>query len=67
MADSGIRRNGPGPIRNKGRSARGGRAPREPKKPKTAEELDMELDTFMKDDVKAPTSKEAEGDVEMAA
>jgi len=68
---------GGGPIRT-----RGARPPRPgPKKPKTAEELDKELDSFMKDDSKPkPAEKEgetavttsssqtgADGDVEMAS
>ena len=45
-----------GPIRTKSaRTARPG-----PKKPKTAEELDQELDSFMKDDTKASATKTAE-------
>ncbi|KAL6306367.1 hypothetical protein BKA93DRAFT_774322 [Sparassis latifolia] len=65
-------RTGPGPIRTKA-----ARPPRVPKKPKTAAELDMEIDAFMKDDVAPtpaapppppPTSAAApvEEDVEMA-
>ncbi|KAI0942185.1 hypothetical protein AcW1_009512 [Taiwanofungus camphoratus] len=56
-------KSGPGPIRTRNRGA--GRVP---KKPKTQEELDMELDTFMKDDKSAPSpvAAQADGDVEMA-
>ncbi|PCH35308.1 hypothetical protein WOLCODRAFT_139847 [Wolfiporia cocos MD-104 SS10] len=56
------KKNGLGPVRTKAR------APRVPKKPKTAEELDMELDAFMKDDVPAgaPAAAQADKDVEMA-
>ena len=54
---------GPGPIRNKPRAPKAARAP---KKPKTAEELDSELDAFMKDDTQpTPTVPEQAGDVEM--
>jgi len=55
---------GPGPIRT-----RAPRAARVPKVPKTAEELDMEIESFMKDDAKAAPAAPAaavEGDVEMA-
>ena len=67
------RNNGVGPIRSK---PRGGKpAPKEKKAkatPKSAEELDMELDAFMKDDVApaaaAPGSTSAPTeDVEMKA
>ncbi|KAI0676483.1 RNA-binding domain-containing protein [Trametes maxima] len=68
---------GVGPVRTKARggatSARGGRGGRRgPTKPKTAEDLDKELDAFMKDDIvpAQPQSKAAapagEDDVEMA-
>ena len=54
---------GPGPIRNKPRAPK---APRAAKKPKTAEELDSELDAFMKDDTKsAPAVPGHAGDIEM--
>ncbi|KAH9947523.1 hypothetical protein B0H21DRAFT_738382 [Amylocystis lapponica] len=58
------RTSGPGPIRTK---TRGAPAARVPKKPKTAEELDMEIESFMKDDMKAAPrpAAPAEGDVEM--
>ncbi|KAJ3559390.1 hypothetical protein NM688_g378 [Phlebia brevispora] len=55
---------GLGPVRTKGRGAR---APREPKKPKTAQELDMELDAFMKDDAKPATAQNQTEDVEMTS
>ncbi|KZT03810.1 RNA-binding domain-containing protein [Laetiporus sulphureus 93-53] len=63
---------GPGPVRTRARGA--AKPARVPKKAKTAEELDFELDAFMKDDTKpaeapaaAPaTVAEEEGDVEMA-
>ncbi|KAI0356108.1 RNA-binding domain-containing protein [Trametes cingulata] len=66
---------GVGPVRTKARGggagARGGR--KGPTKPKTAEELDKELDAFMKDDIVATPPQPAnaapattEGDVEMA-
>ena len=59
------RSNGAGPIRSK---QRGKPAPREKKvkqTPKSAEELDKELDAFMKDDT-APGPAQTE-DVEMKA
>ncbi|KAI0090132.1 hypothetical protein BDY19DRAFT_938639 [Irpex rosettiformis] len=63
---------GAGPIRNKGHG--GARPAKEPKKPKntpkTAEELDMELDAFMKDDSKPATVQPVQAaqveDVDMA-
>ena len=60
---------GPGPIRTKRRGAKG---PRESKKPKTAEELDKELDAFMKDEMKpngdtSTTENQNGEDVEMAS
>ncbi|KAI0366815.1 RNA-binding domain-containing protein [Pilatotrama ljubarskyi] len=66
---------GVGPVRTKARGGaagvRGGR--KAPAKPKTAEDLDKELDAFMKDEITATPSQPAnagpaatEGDVEMA-
>ncbi|KAI0687673.1 hypothetical protein BC835DRAFT_1376188 [Cytidiella melzeri] len=60
--------NGVGPIRNKGHGVArtNAKEPRKPKNaPKTAAELDMELDSFMKDDSK-PVAASFE-DVDMAA
>ena len=72
-------KNGPGPIRTKPRGQPRNRAP---KQPKTVEDLDKELDAFMKDDAPgsavpsavptAPRPKpepavvDTNGDVEMA-
>ena len=51
---------GPGPVRTKARPTR------EKKKPKTMDELDSELDAFMKEDAPATAPAQAAGDVEMA-
>ncbi|OBZ67982.1 hypothetical protein A0H81_12462 [Grifola frondosa] len=60
-------RSGPGPVRTKARGAGAGRAL---KKPATAEQLDSELDAFMKDDVasaqRPAAGKVVEEDVEMS-
>ena len=72
-----IRQGGVGPVRTKARGgAASARAParKEREKPKTAEELDKELDAFMKDDITAASKPETSaaapqdqnGDVEMA-
>lgn len=57
-------KSGTGPIRTKKGAARA------PKKVKTAEELDMEIEQFMKDDIlpsQAPAAaQQVDGDVEMA-
>ncbi|KAI0346142.1 hypothetical protein BDW22DRAFT_1352145 [Trametopsis cervina] len=65
------RSNGAGPIRNKNRGGAARPAPREPKKskntPKSAADLDMELDAFMKDDEPKAAAAAPTEDVEMAA
>ena len=66
------RQGGIGPVRTKAPrgGAPGARPARRaaPPKPKTAEELDKELDAFMKDEIITPpsTAAPAQGDVEMA-
>ena len=57
-----IRQGGVGPVRTKARGgAASARAParKEREKPKTAEELDQELDAFMKDEITAAFSCQA--------
>lgn len=60
--------NGAGPVRTKQRAAKP--APREKKvkyTPKSVEELDMELDAFMKDDAVPAAAAASAEDVEMKA
>ncbi|CAL1699532.1 unnamed protein product [Somion occarium] len=75
--DKGAPQSGAGPIRSRPRhsTGRAPRAPKAPKKPMSAEDLDKEIDTFMKDDnaiASAPTATNGNGtaqvvqDVEMA-
>ncbi|CCL99601.1 uncharacterized protein FIBRA_01619 [Fibroporia radiculosa] len=59
------KKSGPGPVRTKSRPVR---EPRAPKKPKTAEDLDKELDAYLKDDAKPPpagVAPQANEDVDM--
>ncbi len=58
LCSSLCRRGTVGPVRTKARAGAAGARPKRaaPAKPKTAEELDKELDAFMKDDITAQPS-----------
>lgn len=55
-----------GPIRNRRGAAAAAAPAKRSKKPATAEDLDKELDAFMKDDDEKPAAKSDEAKVEAA-